>query len=109
MDYYYIHAFSLAWKNDYRLVVSIFSKDTIQDTLKISNTNKWLKHIDTKYELSIVDFEIEDIDFVHVADIVLDNELTRTGKKRRTTLIKFEPSIEGSCTNISCIRICFIK
>lgn len=91
--------------NDFETMAldSTMSLDTKNKTLMDAMRNedvkprsKWVKELRGEGHLSVEEFHtrIGEQCFQKVADIVLDQDKTRTGKKSRNTLIKFDPVID---------------
>jgi hypothetical protein len=73
--------------------VDISNNNNVDELFKNDNTNKWIKLISTDKIIKFSDYDKKDY-FHLVANIVLDNDVDKNGKKKRKTLIKFEPTID---------------
>lgn len=74
----------------------IYSKmvdKNIRDLYEKDITKKWIKLIDKKTVIEYDNYNRKSM-FIHVADVLLDNDVKNDGTKKRNTLIIFKPVIQ---------------
>ncbi len=65
---------------------------TIDQLINGLPNKKWIKQLILEDELELEEF-IFSVQFIKVADIVLDNETKKNGEQKRNTVIRFTPTI----------------
>ncbi len=68
--------------------------ENIAELYEKSPIKKWIKLIPLEKTVKLEDYNRRD-NFIQVADIVLDTEVTKEGTKKRNTLIQFVPKIDA--------------
>lgn len=56
------------------------------------NNERWIKNIDFTHTILFLDY-INNKYFIPAADVLLDNDIDKYGKKKRNKVIKFLPKI----------------
>jgi len=69
------------------------SDNNIKELYEKEITKKWIKLIDKKSVIDYDDYNRKSM-FIHVADVLLDNDIKNDGTKKRNTLISFKPIIQ---------------
>lgn len=83
------------------VIDDITQNNTIIEKFNNSDIKKWIKLIPFSKTYDFESYKRKD-DFIHVANIELDDEINVKGTKKRNTLIKFVPQIELSLYNEDC-------
>lgn len=85
-------------EKDTNTIDDISKNNTIIEKFNESDIKKWIKLIPLSKTYEFELYKNKE-NFIHVANIELDNELNIKGTKKRNTLIKFVPQIELSLFN----------
>ncbi len=74
------------------IIDDISGLENVYELYEKSSTKKWIKLISIDNTISFHEYNRKDY-FIPIANIILDNDLSSKGKKKRNTLIQFIPKI----------------